>query len=110
MKPAPPLAGRSPSYAIRQLYDFQSGARTGLLSPLMTAATVERQQQLGDRHLVLRLVRAVDQVHAERSVAEAGLQAVDGLLTGLHEPHASHLDLLRTSYPDWIFDSGYLSG
>jgi hypothetical protein len=21
----------------------------------------------------------------------------------------SHLDLLRTSYPDWIFDSGYLS-
>jgi hypothetical protein len=22
----------------------------------------------------------------------------------------SHLDLLRTSYPDWIFDSGYLSG
>ena len=20
----------------------------------------------------------------------------------------SHLDLLRTSYPDWIFDSGYL--
>ena len=28
------------------------------------------------------------------------------------EPGAwdSHLDLLRTSYPDWIFDSGYLSG
>ena len=27
------------------------------------------------------------------------------------EPAAwdSHLDLLRTSYPDWIFDSGYLS-
>ena len=22
----------------------------------------------------------------------------------------SHLDLLRTSYLDWIFDSGYLSG
>jgi hypothetical protein len=22
----------------------------------------------------------------------------------------SHLGLLRTSYPDWIFDSGYLSG
>jgi hypothetical protein len=21
----------------------------------------------------------------------------------------NHLDLLRTSYPDWIFDSGYLS-
>jgi hypothetical protein len=28
------------------------------------------------------------------------------------EPEAwdSHLDLRRTSYPDWIFDSGYLSG
>ena len=28
------------------------------------------------------------------------------------EPGAwdSHLDLLRTSYPDWIFDGGYLSG
>ena len=21
----------------------------------------------------------------------------------------SHLDLLRTSYPDWVFDNGYLS-
>jgi len=31
----PPLAGRSPSYTVRQLYDFQSGARAGLLSPLM---------------------------------------------------------------------------
>jgi len=31
----PPLAGRSPSYTVRQLYDFQTGARAGLLSPLM---------------------------------------------------------------------------
>ncbi|MGH8675445.1 MAG: c-type cytochrome [Burkholderiales bacterium] len=31
----PPLAGRSPSYTVRQLYDFQSGARVGLLSALM---------------------------------------------------------------------------
>ena len=31
----PPLAGRSPTYTVRQLYDFQSGARAGLLSPLM---------------------------------------------------------------------------
>jgi len=31
----PPLAGRSPSYTVRQLYDFQSGARAGLLSTLM---------------------------------------------------------------------------
>jgi cytochrome c553 len=31
----PPLAGRSPTYTVRQLYDFQSGARAGLQSPLM---------------------------------------------------------------------------
>jgi cytochrome c553 len=31
----PPLAGRSPTYTVRQLYDFQSGARAGLLSALM---------------------------------------------------------------------------
>ena len=31
----PPLAGRSPSYTVRQLYDYQSGARTGLLSQQM---------------------------------------------------------------------------
>jgi cytochrome c553 len=32
----PALAGRSPSYIVRQLYDLQHGARTGLWSPLMT--------------------------------------------------------------------------
>lgn len=33
--PVPPLAGRSPSYLARQLYDFQVGNRRGLWSPLM---------------------------------------------------------------------------
>jgi cytochrome c553 len=33
--PVPRLAGRSPSYLTRQLYDFQHGARAGLWSPLM---------------------------------------------------------------------------
>ena len=33
--PVPPLAGRSPSYLVRQLYDFRHGARAGLWSPLM---------------------------------------------------------------------------
>jgi cytochrome c553 len=36
--PVPPLAGRSPSYMVRQLYDFQQGVRHGLWSPLMKAA------------------------------------------------------------------------
>ena len=31
----PSIAGRSPSYMFRQLYDFGHGARTGEWSPLM---------------------------------------------------------------------------
>lgn len=33
--PVPALAGRSPSYLARQLYDFQTGMRKGLWAPLM---------------------------------------------------------------------------
>jgi cytochrome c553 len=33
--PVPSLAGRSPSYIVRQLYDIQSGARAGLATQLM---------------------------------------------------------------------------
>jgi len=36
--PVPPLAGRSPSYTVRQLFDLQQGARKGAWSPLMKAA------------------------------------------------------------------------
>jgi S-adenosylmethionine:tRNA ribosyltransferase-isomerase len=47
---------------------------------------------------------------------ERGLRAVDGLITGWHEPEASHLqlleavagrDLLATSYAEAL-DAGYL--
>lgn len=31
----PPIAGRSPSYAVRQLYEFQTGARNGAAAALM---------------------------------------------------------------------------
>ncbi len=31
----PPIVGRSPSYAVRQLFDFQSGARNGAAAALM---------------------------------------------------------------------------
>lgn len=34
--PIPGIAGRSPSYIVRQLYDIQHGVRTGPGSPLMT--------------------------------------------------------------------------
>jgi cytochrome c553 len=33
--PVPPLAGRSPSYMVRMMYDMQQGARRGLWSELM---------------------------------------------------------------------------
>jgi cytochrome c553 len=33
--PVPGIAGRSPSYAVRQLYDMQTGSRSGLWSELM---------------------------------------------------------------------------
>jgi len=36
--PVPALAGRSPSYVVRQLYDLQTGTRHGEWSPLMRAA------------------------------------------------------------------------
>ncbi|MGC1451278.1 MAG: c-type cytochrome [Candidatus Sulfotelmatobacter sp.] len=41
----PPLAGRSPSYIVRQLYDIQSGARAGAaahqMKPVVTKLTVD---------------------------------------------------------------------
>ena len=47
--PAPPLAGRSPSYLVRQLYDFKTGARAGSLAPLMKAvASRLSTQQMTD--------------------------------------------------------------
>ena len=36
--PVPGLAGRSPSYVVRQLYDFKHGVRNGLWADLMDAA------------------------------------------------------------------------
>ena len=36
--PVPAIAGRSPSYVARQLYDLQTGARNGAWSDLMDAA------------------------------------------------------------------------
>ena len=36
--PVPPLAGRSPSYTVRQMFDLQQGVRKGLWSPLMKAS------------------------------------------------------------------------
>jgi S-adenosylmethionine:tRNA ribosyltransferase-isomerase len=39
--------------------------------------------------------------------AERGVRVVDGLLTGLHEPRASHLDLLAALAPQSLLDRCY---
>jgi cytochrome c553 len=39
--PIPGIAGRAPSYLVRQLYDFKSGARAGQGSPLMTGVVAK---------------------------------------------------------------------
>jgi cytochrome c553 len=39
--PVPPLAGRSPSYTVRQLFDMQQGVRKGPWSALMQAAVAQ---------------------------------------------------------------------
>lgn len=39
--PVPGIAGRSPSYLARQMYDMKTGARRGVWSPLMTAAVAK---------------------------------------------------------------------
>jgi S-adenosylmethionine:tRNA ribosyltransferase-isomerase len=38
---------------------------------------------------------------------ERGLWTVDGLLTGWHEPEASHLDMLRALAPQGLLDRSY---
>jgi cytochrome c553 len=43
--PLPSIAGRSPSYMFRQLYDFQHGARTGEWSALMTPVVANLDEQ-----------------------------------------------------------------
>jgi cytochrome c553 len=43
--PLPSIAGRSPSYVFRQLYDFQHGARTGEWSPLMVQVVTNLDEQ-----------------------------------------------------------------
>jgi len=43
--PLPSIAGRSPSYLFRQLYDFQHGTRAGEWSPLMVPVVSNLDQQ-----------------------------------------------------------------
>jgi S-adenosylmethionine:tRNA ribosyltransferase-isomerase len=60
---------------------------TTVVRALESAANEERQIEPGHRYTKLRIT------------ADHALKAVDGLLTGLHEPEASHLDLLTAFLP-----------
>ena len=43
--PVPGIAGRSPSYIVRQLYDFQQGVRAGSASDLMKPTVAKLAQE-----------------------------------------------------------------
>ena len=43
--PVPALAGRSPSYIVRQLYDIQHGVRNGPWAALMHAVVARLSEQ-----------------------------------------------------------------
>jgi len=43
--PIPSIAGRSPSYIVRQLYDIQHGERTGPWSPLMIGVVAQLNEE-----------------------------------------------------------------
>jgi S-adenosylmethionine:tRNA ribosyltransferase-isomerase len=80
----------------------------------VVTAKVNRARRAGRRVIAVgtTVVRALESVAGEDGQLEAGhgytrlritaghgLRAVDGLLTGLHEPEASHLDLLTAFLP-----------
>jgi S-adenosylmethionine:tRNA ribosyltransferase-isomerase len=88
----------------------------------LTAEKIRRSRQGGGRVIAVgtTVVRAVESATNEHgSVAEAHgytrlkidhhhrLRAVDGLLTGLHEPEASHLDLLSAFLPAQQIQAAY---
>jgi S-adenosylmethionine:tRNA ribosyltransferase-isomerase len=86
------------------------------------AAKVNRARTAGRRVIAVgtTVVRALESVATEdgrvearhgytrlRITAQHELRAVDGLLTGLHEPEASHLDLLTAFLPAEVIRETY---
>jgi S-adenosylmethionine:tRNA ribosyltransferase-isomerase len=87
-----------------------------------TAGQVERTRRRGGRVIAVgtTVVRALESVAGPRGTVRAGhgytrlritadhdRRAVDGLLTGLHEPEASHLDLLAAFVPPAVLREAY---
>lgn len=87
-----------------------------------TAAKINQTHQAGGRVIAVgtTVVRALESVVDETGRVQAThdytrmritkdhkLKAVEGLLTGLHEPEASHLDLLTAFLPARVIQSAY---
>jgi S-adenosylmethionine:tRNA ribosyltransferase-isomerase len=87
-----------------------------------TANKINQTRAVGGRIIAVgtTVVRALESVvdlsgkaHARHGytrlhvTSEHKLKAVDGLLTGLHEPEASHLDLLTAFLPKQVIRSAY---
>ncbi|MGR3766230.1 S-adenosylmethionine:tRNA ribosyltransferase-isomerase [Rossellomorea sp. NS-SX7] len=84
--------------------------------PEETVESIRRAKMNGNRVIavgttVVRALETVARDHVGELIAASGvtdlyitkespLRVVDGLITGLHEPQASHLDLLRAFVPD----------
>jgi S-adenosylmethionine:tRNA ribosyltransferase-isomerase len=97
------------------------------LVPEATAAAIARSRAAGGRVVavgttVVRALETAAATAAATGTVKAGggvsrlrigaghrLQAVDGLLTGLHEPEASHLDLLAAFLDRPVLDRAYAS-
>jgi S-adenosylmethionine:tRNA ribosyltransferase-isomerase len=89
--------------------------------PARTAQAVNAARERGGRVVAVgtTVVRALESAVAGGEAAaasgwtdlivtpERGLAVVDGLLTGFHEPEASHLDLLRAFADDALLSSAY---
>ena len=89
--------------------------------PAHTAASVNAARLRGGRVVAVgtTVVRALESAVGGGEVTarsgwtdlivtpERGVAAVDGLLTGFHEPEASHLDLLRAFAGDALLETAY---
>ncbi|MBD2731945.1 S-adenosylmethionine:tRNA ribosyltransferase-isomerase [Nostoc sp. FACHB-892] len=92
------------------------------LIPEVAATKINQTRRAGGRIIAVgtTVVRALESVVDERGIVMPGhgytrlhitathkLKAADGLLTGLHEPQASHLDLLTAFLPASVIHDAY---
>jgi len=91
--------------------------------PEPTARLVNAVREWGGRVIAVgtTVVRALESAGPDGAVApaegwtnlvitpERGVSVVDGLITGWHEPEASHLDMLRAIAGDRLVDLSYQS-